>query len=76
MSRQLTIPLNEILSLVHSAEDYGYGDDVLLDAFAGMCGRFVTDDEIKVYAESFVNSEGRAQGYDEEDAEEAVRACT
>lgn len=76
MSRQLTIPLDEILSLVSCAEDYGFSDDVLLVAFADMCDRSVSDEEIAAYAASFLTAESRAQGYGEEDAEAVALACT
>lgn len=58
-SRIVTTDLNNILSLVHCAEDYGYDDDVFYVAMAEITGR-VTDEEIRAYADNL--------GYDEEDA--------
>lgn len=66
-SRIVSTTLNDILSLVHSAEDYGFADDVFYDAMAGITGN-VTDAEIEAYGESL--------GWDEEDAEEVVERLT
>ncbi len=74
--RHAAVPISEILSLVNCAEDYGYADDVLFDAFAGWFGRTVTDEEIEAYAADFLTPENRAKGYSEEDYEASMERLT
>lgn len=73
--RQVSTTLDDILSLVHCSQDYGFHRVVLMQAFAGMTG-WVTDEEIAVYAASFLTPEQRARGYGEEDAESAAKTLT
>ena len=42
--------LDNILDLINVAEDYGFGDDVLLDAFAEMMGYKLSDQDIEKFA--------------------------
>lgn len=48
--REIKIELDTLLSLISCAEDYGFKDDVLFDAFAGMMGRELSDEEIERFA--------------------------
>ena len=61
--KQITIKLSEIFSLVSCASDYGFEDEVLLEAFATWCNKQVTDVEIENYCSSFLTEEYRKQGY-------------
>jgi hypothetical protein len=63
-TRTLTVPLSEILSLISCAEDYGFKDAVLFDAFADMVGD-LSDDEIEAEAQALLEDDR----YEEEDAE-------
>lgn len=56
----------DLLSLVSVAGDYGFYNDVLLDAIAGWLGP-VKREEIETYARNLADSDG----YDEEDYENA-----
>ncbi len=68
-NRPVVTDLQNILSLVVCAEDYGYGDDVFMDAIAGLVGRWVTDEEVEGYVSQFITPEFVTRGYGEEDAE-------
>lgn len=62
--RQLkNISLETILDLITSAEDYGFEDDILFDAFAEMMDRELSADEIYVHAKWYRDNEA----YGEED---------
>ena len=50
--RELTTTLENILSLISVADDYGFHQSVLLDAFADMMDRKLSEDEIQAYAAS------------------------
>lgn len=63
--RIITTTLNNILSLISCAEDYGFERDVLFDAFRGMLDDTLTDEEIEVYARKVEAGEG----FGEEDYE-------
>lgn len=65
MNREIKTDLENILSLIACARDYGFEDDVLFDAFREMLGSKLTEAEIEWYARS-VEAE---DGYDEEDYE-------
>lgn len=65
MNREIKTDLENILSLIACARDYGFEDDVLFDAFREMLGNKLTDEEIEWYARS-VEAE---DGYTEEDYE-------
>ena len=65
MNREIKTDLENILSLIACAGDYGFADDVLFDAFREMLNSKLTDDEIEWYAR-LVESE---EGYTEEDYE-------
>jgi hypothetical protein len=65
MNREIKTDLENILSLIACADDYGFADDVLFDAFRGMLNSKLTDEEIEWYAR-LVESE---EGYTYEDYE-------
>ena len=48
--RQITTPLDNILSLISSAHDYGFDDTILMNAFAEMLNYKLSSEEIEVYA--------------------------
>ena len=62
MNRQVSVEVDTILSLISCAEDYGFEDDVLFDAFSTMLNT-LSDKEIETYART-VEAEG---GYGAED---------
>ena len=66
MNREIKTDLENILSLIACASEYGFEDNVLFDAFKEMLGGVLTDEEIEWYARS-VEAE---DGYGEEDYEE------
>ena len=63
--RPLTVSSEWVLSLVSCADDYGFNDDVLMDAFAQILDGRLSDKEIEYYARSVANQDG----YTEEDFE-------
>ena len=63
--RIIKTTLENILSLIACASDYGFQDDVLFDAFREMLDSKLTNEEIENYARS-VEAE---DGYGEEDYE-------
>lgn len=71
-NREISINIDDILSLIHCAEYYGFADDVLFTSFRDWLGRKLTDEEIKIFAQEYFTPENRAQGYSEEDYESAV----
>jgi len=75
MTRNVTIPLSELLSIVSCADDYGHNNGVLMDAVAKWSG-WVTDKEIEEYADWFVTPEAYKQGYREVDREESTERLT
>jgi len=75
VNRKIETDLETILDLVNCAEDYGFRDDVLFTVFRDMTG-WVTDEEIKAYADRFLTPEFRAQRYSEEDAESSTLRLT
>lgn len=70
--RDVTVNLEELLSLIHCAEDY---KSVFYSAIAGMAV-YVTDEEIEAYGQTFLTEEARSQGYSEEDYESAIDTVT
>ena len=64
MNREIKTDLDNILSHISRAIDYGYYDDVLMTDFATMTG-FVTDDEINWYVESNKSVEYSQEDYDQ-----------
>lgn len=50
--RQITTTLNNILSLISCAQDYGFEDDVLFGAFAEMIGFSISDVEIDAFLQA------------------------
>ena len=64
MNREIKTDLDNILSHISCAIDYGYYDDVLMTDFATMTG-FVTDDEINWYVESNKSVEYSQEDYDQ-----------
>jgi hypothetical protein len=69
-TRAISVGLSEILSLIGCAEDYGFQNDVLMDAFATMLGHQLSDEEIEQFASSFLTPEMVSEGYGPEDADE------
>lgn len=65
MNREIKTDLENILSLIACAVDYGFANDVLFDAFRSMLDSKLTEEEIEWYAR-LVESE---EGYTEEDYE-------
>ena len=65
MNREIKTDLDNILSLISCASDYGFDDDVLFEAFADMLGKPITAEEIEWYARSIEAQDG----YQEEDYE-------
>lgn len=65
MNREIKTDLENILSLIACARDYGFEDDVLFDAFKEMLEGKLSEEEIEWYAR-LVESE---DGYTEEDYE-------
>lgn len=65
MNREIKTDLENILSLISCASDYGFEDYVLFVAFKEMIGSKLTEEEIEWYARS-VEAE---DGYSEEDYE-------
>lgn len=65
MNREIKTDLENILSLIACAGDYGFEDDVLFDAFREMLGGKLTEEEVEWYARSVEAKDG----YDEEDYE-------
>lgn len=63
MNREIKIDLENILSLVSCAGDYGFEDNVLFDSFSKMLEGKLTEEEIEWYAR-LVESQ---DGYTEED---------
>ena len=63
------IPRCDILDLIYAAEDYGYGNDVLLCTFAEWL-KVLPDEEIQQFAKSL----GESEGYGEEDEESAIES--
>jgi len=64
--RIIKTTLENILSLIACASDYGFEDGVLFDAFREMLDGKLTNEEIETYARSVEAMEG----YGEEDYEE------
>ena len=61
--RIIKTTLENILSLIACASDYGFEDDVLFDAFREMLDSKISNEEIETYARSVEAMEG----YGEED---------
>ena len=64
--REIKTSLKTVLSLISCANDYGFKNDVLFDAFKGMLNNKLTNEEIETYARSVEAMEG----YCEEDYKE------
>lgn len=56
--RQLTTDVNNILSLVSCAEDYGFARSVLFDAFSDILGNKLSESEIERYAREVESQDG------------------
>ncbi|MCP4355247.1 MAG: hypothetical protein GY793_06370 [Proteobacteria bacterium] len=65
MNREIKTDLENILSLIACASDYGFENNVLFDAFREMIGSKLTEHEIEWYARS-IEAEN---GYGKEDYE-------
>ena len=59
--RIIKTTLENILSLIACASDYGFEDDVLFDAFRGMLDSKLTNEEIETYARSVESMEGYSE---------------
>ena len=75
MKRRLTIDADDVLDLVHAAEDYHWGSP-LLCTLADWLDRTITDDEIEAFAMQFLTPEMLAKGYGDEDATAARERLT
>jgi len=64
-SRKIETTVDNILSLIACADDYGLARDVLFDAFRGMLDDKLSDEEIEEYVQSVKIEED----YGEEDCE-------
>ena len=65
MNREIKTDLQNILSLITCASDYGFESDILFDSFRTMLDSKLTEEEIEWYAKSIEELEG----YNEEDYE-------
>jgi hypothetical protein len=74
--RTLSVSLEDLLSLVNCAKDYGFARSVFLDAMADWTGRAVSDAEIRDYAQGYMTPEMIARGFGEEDHDEAIETLT
>jgi hypothetical protein len=61
MNRKIKTDLENILSLIACASDYGFADDVLFDAFREMLNSKLTYEEIEWYARLIESKEGYTQ---------------
>lgn len=68
--RSITIGLDDVLSLVCCAEDYGFNDDVLMYTFAKWVGTLTNEDMETFLHEEFLSDEAAACGYGQEDYDE------
>jgi hypothetical protein len=68
----VSVEVPDILSLIHCAQDYGHGNNIFMDAMAGMLDRRLDDEEIRAYADNFMAPEMIAKGYGEEDRDNAL----
>ena len=59
--RIIKTTLENILSLIACASDYGFEDNVLFDAFREMLDSKLTNEEIETYARSVEAMEGYGQ---------------
>jgi hypothetical protein len=73
--RTIAANLEDLLSLIHCAEDYGYNRSVFYGSIGDIV-EYVTDDEIEEYAQTFLTQEARSQGYNEEDYDSAIDTLT
>jgi len=71
MNREVKTDLENILSHISCAEDYGYADSTLFSDFASIIGTLSTE-EIDWYARSVADQ----PGYGEEDYESIVETLT
>lgn len=74
--RKLEIEIDEVLSLVSCAQDYGFANALLFGAFASWCSGKVSDDEIENYAADFMTPESIAKGFSEEDYDDIKERLT
>lgn len=56
--RIIKTTLDNILSLISCARDYGFEDNVLFDAFAAMLNHEISNDEIEKFAKSIESQDG------------------
>lgn len=62
-NRILTTDLENILSMIVCADDYGFNNNVVMDFFAGLMNRKLTDEEIEGYSKGILED----KRYTEED---------
>ena len=58
MNRVIKTDLKNILSLISTAQDYGFDDEILFDTFSQMMGNQLTFEEIEWYARIIEQEEG------------------
>lgn len=75
IQREVTTTLQNVLSLVNCAEDYGHGNSVMMSALAELSGN-VTDAEIAEFAAAFMLPEMLARGYGAGDRDAATGRLT
>ena len=63
--RKIETTLENILSLIYVADDYGWNKNILMDAFAEMLGYKLSFEEIEIEAQSIL----KEKGYGQEDYE-------
>ena len=71
-NRILEIKLDDILELICCADDYGYRNDVLFEAFSLLLTT-LSDEEIENYASTFLSDESKKDGFSEEDYESSKK---
>jgi hypothetical protein len=75
MSRKVTTTLNDVLSMVSCADDYGHNGQIAMHFFWTLAGEKVTDDEIEVFLQQeFLTDAAKLKGYTEEDADSSREA--
>lgn len=77
ISREISVAVDDILSLVNCAADYGFDRDVFYDACAGWLSALTSsefDEEVEAYVTHYMSPDQVALGYGEEDVESARRS--
>jgi len=75
MSRRVDTTLDDVLSMVACAEDYGHGGQIAMHFFWTLVGEKVSDKEIAAFLkDQYLSDKARERGYGKEDADNARRA--